>query len=322
MIFINLLPDIKVEFVRALRIKRLLVFLTVVLVLCCIVISSLFYFIVNIQQPATIREIEGVCPEITTTEQPAADPEAEAATEAATEAAPATAETEEQQTAASTANICPGSSDADIAKALSAESNLGRLNDIRKKEDAQDILTIRKQLETLPTLHKLKIRADRLFHDGETDDIAYLTLLIPNEGGEGGSKIKSAQFNFIDNTFTIEGLAADEKKALEIHATVRFIGYKNCTPENRDTRIYPFRINDEALSGPVESDVQPSYTITGIFSNQLFDSQIDDKHLRLRVNAEAVDPANLNLPNPPCQIPSGTDRLDRTEFPDPKEEDN
>ena len=318
MIFINLLPDIKVEFVRALRIKRLLVFLTVVLVLCCIVISSLFYFIVNIQQPATIREIEGVCPESETTEQPAADPEAEAATEAA----PAAAETEEQQTAASTGSICPGSTDADIAEVLNAESNLGRLNDIRKKEDAQDILTIRKQLETLPTLHQLKIRTDRLFHNGETDDIAYLTLLIPNEEVEGGSKIKSAQFNFIDNTFTIQGLAADEKKALEIHATVRFIGYENCTPENRDTRIYPFRINDEALSGAVESDVQPAYTITGIFSNQLFDSQIDDKHLRLRVNAEAVDPANLNLPNPPCQIPSGTDRLDRTEFPDPKEEDN
>ena len=321
MIFINLLPDIKVEFVRALRIKRLLVFLMVVLVLCCIVISSLFYFIVNIQQPATIREIEGVCPKSksTMTEQPAADPEAEAATEAA----PAAAETEEQQASTNTGSICPGSSDADIAESLSAESNLGRLNDIRKKEDAQDILTIRKQLETLPTLHQLKIRTDRLFHDGEPDDIAYLTLLIPNEGSdERGSQIKSAQFNFIDNTFTIEGLAADERKALEIHATVRFIGYENCEPDNRDTRIYPFRINDEALAGAVESDVRPAYTIKGIFSNQLFSGQIDDKHLRLRVNAEAVDPANLNLPNPPCQIPSGIERLDRTEFPDPKEEDN
>ncbi len=318
MIFINLLPDIKVEFVRALRIKRLLVFLTVVLVLCCIVISSLFYFIVNIQQPATIREIEGVCPEIITTEQPDADPEADPEVEVA----PAVAETEEQQTAASTGSICPGSTDEKIAEALSAESNLGRLNDIRKKEDAQDILTIRKQLETLPDLHKLKIRVDRLFHNGETDDIAYLTLLIPNEGGEGGSKIQSAQFNFVDNTFTIQGLAADEGKALEIHATVRFIGYEDCSTENRDTRIYPFRINDEALSGAVDSDVQPTYTITGIFSNQLFSSQIEDKYLKLRVNAEAVDPANLNLPNPPCQIPSDTDRLDRTDFPKPKQEDN
>ncbi len=59
MIFINLLPDIKLEYARSLRIKRLLVLLSAILITCCIIISSVLYFVTSIQQTATIEEIEG-----------------------------------------------------------------------------------------------------------------------------------------------------------------------------------------------------------------------------------------------------------------------
>lgn len=60
MIFINLLPDVKIEYIRALRIKRLLVLMSVILITCCLLISSIMYFITGYQQKAAISEIEGV----------------------------------------------------------------------------------------------------------------------------------------------------------------------------------------------------------------------------------------------------------------------
>ena len=60
MIFINLLPDIKLEYVRSLRIKRLLVLLSAILITCCIIISSVLFFVTSIQQPVAIKNIEGV----------------------------------------------------------------------------------------------------------------------------------------------------------------------------------------------------------------------------------------------------------------------
>ena len=59
MIFINLLPDIKLEYARALRVKRLLVLMSAVLITCCIIVVSVLFFYAEIQQPRQIARIEG-----------------------------------------------------------------------------------------------------------------------------------------------------------------------------------------------------------------------------------------------------------------------
>ena len=281
MIFINLLPDIKMEFVRGQRVMRLLVLLAVILIICCVVVSSLFYYIVNIQQPATIKDIEGAK---AAPAAPAAGEDAAAETDNA--AAQAAAQAAEAAKAAAPATVQADES-----------SNLGRIAAIQSRQDIRKILTIQNQLRALPSLHAQKTRPDRLFTDNTADDVAYLPLLIPE--GSGG-RIQGADFDFVANTFTITGsVEATEHaatfNALRIEATVRYIGYDPCTEENRESRIYPFRIGEDVLGGNLGGDEESvGFTLTGVFSPELFDRSVSDSHFqKFQVPEEAVDDAAI-----------------------------
>ena len=299
MIFINLLPNIKLDFVRAQRIRRLLVLLSVVIVLCCFVISSFLFFVVEIQQPATITKREGVC----SSSQPAS-----------TDTAEADAGTEEVATEGDAEATAQGRAEC-TNEDLDPESNLGILKEIKSNEEGNTILTIQNQLQTLPDLHRLKTRPDRLFGDpDDSDDIAYLSLLIPKERGT----IKTAEFDFETHNFMITGSSTDVSRALSVHANIRFMGYEECHQDksNRNTRVYPFRINDEPIGdvGTAEDDI--TFTIEGVFSEQLFDREYSDKDLKKigKVPDDAVDPAKLRDPNHPCKLPGSEERIDNLKF--------
>ena len=302
MIFINLLPNIKLDFVRAQRVRRLLVLLSVVIVLCCFVISSFLFFVVEIQQPATIAQIEGVCLE------------SQKVTPSATEqdGTDAGNEGDGQDDQAASGNSTVSSCGAD------SDSNLGILAEIRSNEEGNTILTIQNQLQTLPNLHQLKTRPDRLFREsGRSNDIAYLPLMVPKERGT----IKTAEFNFETHKFTITGYSKDTLNALSVHATIRFVGYKECldsqNESNRNSRIYPFRINDEPITGDIGTDQDVViFNIEGVFSKQLFDRKISDEDLITlgEVPQDAVDPAKLQEADHPCKLPSGEENIDNTKF--------
>ena len=305
MIFINLLPDIKLEFVRGQRVMRLLVLLAVILITCCVVVGSLFYYIVNIQQPATIKDIEGAKPEAaaTTTDDDATD-------DAATDAAAATDQTTEV--------AVPNTAQADPS------SNLGQIAAIQSRKDIRKILTIQNQLRTLPSLHAQKTRPDRLFVDNVADDVAYLPLLIPE--GSGG-KIQSVTFDFVQNTFTITGTVAGTENnasvnALKIEATVEYMGYEPCTEDNRESRIYPFRTSGDVLPGSLgEEEEEVAFTLNGVFSPELFDRSISDQHFqKFQVPEEAVDDAATGQTDHNCLLPADdTSRLNSS-FPKKEEE--
>ena len=301
MIFINLLPDVKLDFVRAQRVRRLLVLLSVVIVLCCFVICSFLYFVVEIQQPATIEKIEG----------PRSQPAVQAAG----------GEEEGGEPAEAPAPV-GGAAKAGCDK--QPESNVCVLEEIKSNEDGNTILTIQNQLETLPELHRLKTRPDRLFREpGRSDDVAYLSLLVPGNLGT----LETAKFDFETHKFSITGYSENESDALSVHATIRFMGYEECYDDresgsNRDSRVYPFRINDEPLSGSVGSDQdRVTFDIQGVFSEQLFDRGISDEDLGElgKVPEDAVDPAKLRDPNHPCKLPAGEENLDNPEFEELKE---
>ena len=303
MIFINLLPNIKLDFVRTQRIRRLLVLLSIVIILCCFVISSFLFFVVEIQQPATINKREGCLP----SETASTDTDEDGA-DAGTEEAGAEAGAEEVAVAQKGVEC--------TAEDLDPDSNRGILKEIKSNEEGNTILTIQNQLQTLPDLHKLKTRPDRLFGDpDDSDDIAYLSLLVPEERGA----IKMAEFDFETHNFTITGSSKDVSKALSVHANIRFMGYEECHQDksNRNTRVYPFRINDEPIGDDIGTDQDSiTFTIKGVFSKQLFDREFSDEDLKEigKVPDDAVDPAKLRDPNHPCKLPAGEDRIDNPEF--------
>ena len=256
MIFINLLPDIKLEYVRSLRIKRLLVLLSAILITCCIIISSVLFFVTSIQQPVTIKNIEGV-------------------------EGVKTADNEDP-------------------------SNKELIAEIKAREDIQDILTIQNQLKTFPDLRKDRIAVDRLFEDGGTNDLAYLDVLIPKDAsGEEVNTLKSIEFDFIANTFTIAGKTADEKSAKVIHETIRFIGVEECRLDNLDTRIYPFKPGADINTPPAssENDDPIPFSIVGTFSAKLFDDQFNEKALVLVIPDEFVGKARIFQPDHNCGEP-------------------
>ena len=303
MLFINLLPDIKLDFVRAQRVRRLLVLLSVVIVLCCFVISSFLFFVVEIQQPATIAQREGVCPK--PQESQSADDQS------GTDGSDAGDDSQDDQAASdsSTTSSCDGAD---------SDSNFGILEEIRSNEEGNTILTIQNQLQTLPDLHQLKTRPDRLFEEsGRSDDIAYLSLMIPEELGT----IQAVNFDFETHRFMITGYSKDTSDALGVHATIRFMGYEECRDDqdesNRNSRIYPFRINDEPIStDPGTEQERIIFNIEGVFSEQLFDREISDENLKElgKVPEDAVDPAKLRDPNHPCKLPSAENNIDNPEF--------
>ncbi len=239
MIFVNLLPDIKVEYIRSLRIKRLLVLLSVILITCCIIINSVLYFVTEIQQPAAIREKEGYVEG--EENQVVADTAAETGEEnqtpadTAAEGGEATPEDASTQETGEPKEIKP------------ANSNKAIIQKIKNAEGVQNILTIQSKLGALPGLRKDKIAVDRLFADkGVADDLAYLAVLVP--GQPDINTIENINFDFVTSSFTIAGKTKDAESALVLSESIKYVGFKECTLDTIGTRIYPFRVNEESTT--------------------------------------------------------------------------
>lgn len=303
MIFVNLLPDIKVEYIRSLRIKRLLVLLSVILITCCIIINSVLYFVTEIQQPAAIREKEGY--EEGAETKVVADPAAETDEENQTTADPP-AEGEEA-TSENTSTPATGTP----KEIKPANSNEAIIQKIENAEGIQNILTIQSKLDTLPSLREDKIAADRLFADEKAaDDLAYLDVLVPAQ--DEINTIESINFDFVMNSFTITGETKDAKSAVVLFKSIQYAGFKECTLDTIGTRIYPFRVDESTVKSQSSTgnDDPIPYSISGTFSNKLFDDQVDEKYLPLVVPEEFVANPDIFQPDHRCgDPPTGDDRL-------------
>lgn len=258
MIFINLLPDIKLEYVRSLRFKRLLVLLSAVLITCCIIIVSVLFFVANIQQPRQIANIEG-----TQNKDKSYEP---------------------------------------------ADSNGALIAEIKQDESIQEILTIQRQLQSLSSLRQDRFIVERLFALGDGTDRendGYLDKMAP-------PNLTNVNFDFTTNTFSIAGKAESSDEAIKLHRSFRFVGFKDCTEENKSTRIYPFRVGRDVLIAPgAGEDELISYVIEGKFSSKLFENGFPEADLNLKIPDENVAGHEIGQPKHPCGVPpTGTDRID------------
>ena len=192
--------------------------------------------------------------------------------------------------------------------------NDSTLTTIKAKEGIREILTIQNQISSLNDLHQDKIAVDRLFGTGE-DDLAYLQNLIPDSLIEDNdTTFNSINFDFSEESqgkFSISGTTASHRSAAKLEATVRYIGFADCTEKNRDERVYPFQINPITTSSlNTESDDDVTYSIDGIFSQSLFNKEIDENKLKLLVPSAIVSSDFIKQPKHKCTANPNANNLD------------
>ncbi|MYB40274.1 hypothetical protein F4X86_03370 [Candidatus Saccharibacteria bacterium] len=276
MIFINLLPDIKLEYARALRIKRLLVLMSAVLITCCIIVVSALFFYAEIQQPRQIARIEG-------TPTGATDPE--------------TGEPIYSPADSNNAILTEIKRNREISRILTIQNQLNTLPGLREDRTAVD-------------------RLFRSANGDVDDLAYLESLIPEKSRFTGEAPVEMATFDFEANTFTLSGKTDDSQSALELEGTIEYIGVKDdCETENIFTRIYPFRLDSDIDippgSTPTGENDEPeriSYQLSGIFSADLFDPAVKEDELKLVVPAFNVGNDNIPQPDAKCSLPESNDQ--------------
>ena len=277
MIFINLLPDIKLEYARALRIKRLLVLMSAILITCCIVIVSALFFYAEIQQPRQIARIEG-------TDTGKKDPE--------------TGETIYSPADSNNAILTEIKRNREISRILTIQNQLNTLPDLREDRIAVD-------------------RLFKSAGAGDDDLAYLESLIPSESRFTEDAPVEVATFDFEANTFTLTGKTDSSLSALQLEGVIEYIGVKeDCESDNIFTRIYPFRLDSDInippgsteTTGENDEPERLSYQLSGIFSEDLFDPGIAADELTLVVPEFNVGNDNIPQPDAKCSLPESNDQ--------------
>ena len=134
-----------------------------------------------------------------------------------------------------------------------------KLAELQQKEDLEKILTVQKQLDTLPQLHKDKPIVSRLFN--------YFTVIIPNDVSISSSEL---MFGNTDEEVTIElaGLGLDFK-TVNIFAdslkNAEFTSENVANPERAFSNV--------TLDTIDKNDETASFTIFAEINSKIFDAE-------------------------------------------------
>ena len=200
------------------------------------------------------------------------------------------------------------------------KTNADLVSSFTASQDVEKTLTIQNQLQTLPELHAQKREVDRLFEDPDTpNDLAYLTTLLPKNGDlydsgqeklvytDLNTELSSINFNFVDGKFTIDGAILNSLAVNLLWKTIQYVGFEDCTIENRTTRIYPFKPiqptatpSNIVYEGDPELDQSVPFSISGDFSVDLFSPELEDSDLQLHVPEEYLSKDFSDQPDQNC----------------------
>ena len=207
MIFVNLLPDVKLQFLKARRYRRILVSVAFITVPSCVVLCALLYFWYW-HNPSKIDQL--------------------------------------------------------------IKSNNQLIETDFNEQRIADMLNSKARIEHLTRLHRNKTNPENLVAGPN-----YLGTLIPST-----SDYEIVSFDFVENTFVLNGKTDDLGSAEALRETINFIGYEECREDNRYKRLYPFRYDDfPAPESSIYTTDRLSYIVSGRFAAKLFDSQVKNDSL-------------------------------------------
>lgn len=136
------------------------------------------------------------------------------------------------------------------------------LDQLQSVEDLDKIVTIQKQLGSLPELHEEKPSVDRLFN--------YLSMLVPND-----VRLTEIELIFDDELRgELNGIAATPKA---VNVFVDTIKNAELTYEGAESPIKPF--TSVVLEDSIVDDGEVSYQINIRFDETLFDNTLTDVEL-------------------------------------------
>lgn len=251
MIQFNLLPNVKLEYIKVRRAKRLVMFIAALITGVSLTILILLFMVVHVFQKQHLKN---------------------------------------------------------IAEDIARDSQT-----LKKTPDIEKILTIQKQLISLPALHQQKPQASRLFD--------YIKQITP-------PNITIAQFdiNLVENTAKITGSAAALNDVNRFIDTIKFTEYTIGNPEVLNTTVFNRGEHESAFSGVVLSSFSrtgenAAYTIDLKFDPIIFKITLDNPETTDK--DESTDVVKLIIPN----IITTRSQLEKPgplfkELPDKKEEGN
>lgn len=160
--------------------------------------------------------------------------------------------------------------------------------------DLWRILDLKYKVEIVSVLHEYKTEPERLFV--RSDREAFLDTLVPDP-----SFVSEASFNFDESSFTLSGHTTDLRTAEILEKTIQYAGFEDCTLTNKATRRYPFQLTAPlGFNEPSQSSEQATYDVSGRFAGKLFDSQVSEKKLDIKIPRGDADNPSVVQPGARC----------------------
>ncbi|HEY1645610.1 MAG TPA: hypothetical protein VGF75_04490 [Candidatus Saccharimonadales bacterium] len=152
---------------------------------------------------------------------------------------------------------------------------------LSSNKNLNQILTVQKQLETLPQLEQQTPTASRLF--------GYLTQLTP-----ASATISDLNVSFTANTVSITGAADSLATVNTFVDTLKYATYNNVTDKTEGTKAFNTVVLASFGYSTQNSTSEPAqYTITGNFDPTLFNSS---DNISLIVPSETTTRSIINQP--------------------------